>query len=875
MGRGECVNVKRLRLNKKRCSVRERMKTARGAQERVRRVSAPCELPVNEDIDLNMSVSSVEENFNEDEGSFHSEEEIFSSENEDCCFENARVSNTSNEMNSSTESFPDLEIETTEAEEQEQRFEISGRRIIDIAHFFSALKAVKHDGFGCSFFDMNLVSERRKGFMSIFTVKCAVCNKSETISTENSENPRMNINLSAVSAIVSIGAGYSQLTEFSAALDIPSPSSATYAVYQDQICDIYNKAAIDAMKKAAEEEAKLAIELGEIDDEGCPNIAVVADGAWSKRSYRTNYNALSGVACMIGLRTTKVLYMAVKNKFCLVCARKDLYKENKCSQHTCYKNWTGPSTGMEAAIIVEGFQKSMEMYGLKYTKLVGDGDSSVHRKLVECMPYGSSTIIQKIECKNHILRNYINKLRDIAKTTKTKNKQLQELITENILRFRTAVTKAIEYRKNQDVTTNSKIMELEFDILNGPKHIFGDHSGCGQRDYFCTGGKDEKNMVPDLEKSGIFEAIMTAVRRVAYHSKSLIHDVTNNSAELYNSHVAKFVGGKRVNFALRRSYQGRCDAAVVAHNEVGTLHEIVQTTASTTPGKYTKEFCAKQKHKKMLRSQNEKRYRTKYCGFADADYGPNAAEPAPDMIEGDMKEASQKFLQKLSLDHERILRETVGQHRSNRWYEERRKRLTASNFGRVCKLRSTTSCANTVKNLLYQQFTGGPATKYGKENEHRAIADFENVMDMKVTPCGLFVDEAHPFLAATPDGLVGENAIIEIKCPYTARMCTPMEAVINKAIKFCRVENGELNLKENDNYMYQIQGQLNITKKEICYFIIWTPSDISVEIIKIDTSFWEQQMVPKLKQFYNSALLPEILDSRQSRKLPIRETFLI
>ncbi|KAK4874977.1 hypothetical protein RN001_014337 [Aquatica leii] len=152
---------------------------------------------------------------------------------------------------------------------------------------------------------------------------------------------------------------------------------------------------------------------------------------------------------------------------------------------------------------------------------------------------------------------------------------------------------------------------------------------------------------------------MSAVRRVAYHSKSLIYDVTNNSAELYNSHVAKFVGGKRVNFAFRRGYQTRCEAAVVARNEVGTLHEIVQTTANTI------------------------RYRTKYSGIADADYGPDAAEPTPDMLEEQLNKVAQKFVEELSLRREEILNETIGQHRSNRWYEERRKRLTASNFGRI------------------------------------------------------------------------------------------------------------------------------------------------------------------------------------------------
>ncbi|GLV38564.1 hypothetical protein CBL_08560 [Carabus blaptoides fortunei] len=43
------------------------------------------------------------------------------------------------------------------------------------------------------------------------------------------------------------------------------------------------------------EEARLAQENGEIDNEGIPLIAVIANGAWPRRSYRVNYNALSGV----------------------------------------------------------------------------------------------------------------------------------------------------------------------------------------------------------------------------------------------------------------------------------------------------------------------------------------------------------------------------------------------------------------------------------------------------------------------------------------------------------------------------------------------------------------------------------------------------
>ena len=50
---------------------------------------------------------------------------------------------------------------------------------------------------------------------------------------------------------------------------------------------------------------------------------------------------------------------------------------------------------MEAAIIVEGFNTSIEMHGLIYAKFVGYGESSVYRKILEAMPYGPEIRIKK------------------------------------------------------------------------------------------------------------------------------------------------------------------------------------------------------------------------------------------------------------------------------------------------------------------------------------------------------------------------------------------------------------------------------------------------------------------------------------------------
>jgi len=72
-------------------------------------------------------------------------------------------------------------------------------------------------------------------------------------------------------------------------------------------------------------------------------------------------------------------------------------------------------------------------------------------------------MIQKIECRNHLVRNYISKL----KTLDTKTEYpvtIRKFIVTNILRFRSDVTKAITYQKN--ILDKSKNQEIAVNCYN-------------------------------------------------------------------------------------------------------------------------------------------------------------------------------------------------------------------------------------------------------------------------------------------------------------------------------------------------------------------------------------------------------------------------
>lgn len=69
--------------------------------------------------------------------------------------------------------------------------------------------------------------------------------------------------------------------------------------------------------------------------------------------------------------------------------------------------------------------------------------------------------------------------------------------------------------------------------------------------YFCKPEANVQNHVPEMVECGLQQDIIATKNLVAYHADSLIYDVNNNYVESYNSVVAKFVGGKRINYSLR------------------------------------------------------------------------------------------------------------------------------------------------------------------------------------------------------------------------------------------------------------------------------------------------------------------------------------
>ena len=184
--------------------------------------------------------------------------------------------------------------------------------------------------------------------------------------------------------------------------------------------------------------------------------------------------------------------------------------------------------------------------------------------------------------------------------------------------------------------------------------------------------------------------------------------------------------------------------------------------------------------------------------------------------------------------------------------------------------------------ILQSKSFSTAATKYGIDNEAVALQAYQKTHahpNLMVTSSGFIVSISDPFLGASPDGAVYDPesqeqpfGFLEIKCPFSFRNKTPEEA--SSMADFCCTFNSlteQLQLKKSHHYFSQVQGQMGISSRPWCDFVVYTQQGISVERIPFDVTFWEQTLLPKLVRFYDCCVLPEIVSPVHTVGLPIRD----
>ncbi|MCS3690904.1 putative phage-type endonuclease [Bradyrhizobium elkanii] len=153
---------------------------------------------------------------------------------------------------------------------------------------------------------------------------------------------------------------------------------------------------------------------------------------------------------------------------------------------------------------------------------------------------------------------------------------------------------------------------------------------------------------------------------------------------------------------------------------------------------------------------------------------------------------------------------------SAEWKAYRCGRVTASRIGDIIAKTKTgwgASRANYLAQLVAERLTGEVAESYsnaamqwGTEKEPDARAAYEFRRDEEVVQVGFIDHPSIPMAGCSPDGLVGDDGMIEIKAPLTA---THIETLLDQTVP--------------SKYEPQIQWQMACTGRQWVDFVSFDP----------------------------------------------------
>ena len=181
----------------------------------------------------------------------------------------------------------------------------------------------------------------------------------------------------------------------------------------------------------------------------------------------------------------------------------------------------------------------------------------------------------------------------------------------------------------------------------------------------------------------------------------------------------------------------------------------------------------------------------------------------------------------------------------------RRGRITGSNGGAILGLSPFRTADDVLRAMVRDyhdaesEFTGNVATEYGNFHESGACIEYQMATGNTVQDCkevvdhGFFIHPVHHWIGATPDGFVGKEGLLEIKCPYGLR--DKEDPVFKTA-------------SEQPHYYAQMQIEMACAGREWVDFYQWCPKLSVLERVYRDDK-WIDESIPKMEAFYNRFLV--------------------
>jgi putative phage-type endonuclease len=159
------------------------------------------------------------------------------------------------------------------------------------------------------------------------------------------------------------------------------------------------------------------------------------------------------------------------------------------------------------------------------------------------------------------------------------------------------------------------------------------------------------------------------------------------------------------------------------------------------------------------------------------------------------------------------------EQRSPEWHEARKGKLTASVFGAAAGLGPQSRQQAWRRIVGIEDFEDHAALQWGVDHEQIALAAYqlERAGAAPIVAVGFVPHPVHDWLGCSPDGLVGDDGLVEIKCPFSQQLYEGVPPY----------------------YMAQMQGQMEVTGREWCDFVVWTPTQWSEQRVYRSEEYWD------------------------------------
>ncbi|XP_021353601.1 uncharacterized protein LOC110450420 isoform X2 [Mizuhopecten yessoensis] len=224
---------------------------------------------------------------------------------------------------------------------------------------------------------------------------------------------------------------------------------------------------------------------------------------------------------------------------------------------------------------------------------------------------------------------------------------------------------------------------------------------------------------------------------------------------------------------------------------------------------------------------------------------------------------------------QRIEEMTRGQADNIDWFAYRTGRVTASIFSSVLHFRFNENYDNYILKKVMcppppvmSSRSGAPEIlRFGKDHEPIARSLYStqyasNHKKSTVRECDFFVDTDHPFMGASPDGLVCckccGKGLLEVKCSYTFRDSTPQDACADAHYHLYSDDANVIHLKKDSPWYIQFHGQMGVCKLKWCDLVFYTKKAFAVERIHFDPEIYEH-IVEKSKRFWDKYVTKALL----------------